>query len=317
MIRENNLIDSFQVADQLRIFLSEGKIDIYCPFISQDTLVSLYDVNEEIRRITVRWRKEDFESGVADLDLYRFCKDRAIQLYINHRIHLKAILKDNDSVFFGSANLTDQGINLNEVENFNFELSYIKENLQLIELSYFESIIQDSIYVDDEIFNSIQRQLGEVVHSDKEKFDLPDSKYYYISQLPITYNPLDLFNYYKANITHKDNIYFDCALHDLSIYKVTGASNLEEFKAKLFNSFINHPFILNLIGHLSDDGYLYFGAVKQWIQENCLDTPVPRRKELTETVQTLYNWIDVLGSEYFIVDRPRHSQRIRIIKEIF
>ena len=42
--------------------------------------------------------------------------------------------------------------------------------------------------------------------------------------------------------------------------------------------------------------------------------PLPRRWELTENVQTLYDWFEKLGDGKYVVDIPgAHSQRIRKI----
>ena len=52
--------------------------------------------------------------------------------------------------------------------------------------------------------------------------------------------------------------------------------------------------------------------MKEWVQDNCTDVPVPSRRELTGNVQVLLEWFVALGDGRYVVDVPgAHSQRIR------
>jgi hypothetical protein len=58
-----------------------------------------------------------------------------------------------------------------------------------------------------------------------------------------------------------------------------------------------------------------FGGVKQWIQENCTDVPVPSRRELSGNIQVLYKWIVGLSDGKYEVNIPgEHSEVISKIK---
>ena len=51
----------------------------------------------------------------------------------------------------------------------------------------------------------------------------------------------------------------------------------------LKKKFFEHPFIQRIAQFLTPCGQ--FGEIKQWIQDNCTDVPIPSRRELTGNVQ--------------------------------
>jgi hypothetical protein len=62
------------------------------------------------------------------------------------------------------------------------------------------------------------------------------------------------------------------------------------------------------------NGDIYFGAAKEWIHKNCTNVPLPRKWEITESIQILYRWIVELGNGKYAVDRPSYSERLFVVK---
>src|SRR5690554_5808014 len=91
-------------------------------FLAESTTVTLFTAylkvseleklnrEEKIRRIIVRWEIKDLCLGVSDLELYDYCREKKISMYRNTRLHLKTFLNEKNSIFFGSANVTNRGI---------------------------------------------------------------------------------------------------------------------------------------------------------------------------------------------------------------
>ena len=88
--------------------------------------------------------------------------------------------------------------------------------------------------------------------------------------------------------------------------------NYSEFRNQLSFSFFNQEFVKSFLKNLELNGEIYFGSAKEWIHKNCEDVPLPRRWEITKNIQILYRWIVDLGNGKFEVDRPNHSERLRI-----
>ena len=102
----------------------------------------------------------------------------------------------------------------------------------------------------------------------------------------------------------------DAAVHDLALYGVDLGLDREAMLQQVRSGFKAHPFVAALLASVDERG-MRFGAIKAWIQSNCEDVPAPRRRELTDTVQTLLEWINQLLPEDFELLRPRHSQLLR------
>jgi len=312
----NTLINSNRIKSSYFNFIKYNNIEIFCPFITCKVVEKIIEKSANISRIITRWRLSDFQQGYADLELYNLCQENRINLYINPRVHLKATIRNRINVFVSSANLTNSGLNFVSEDSHNYELSSIINVNGIQDLIYFEKIVQDSIYVNEEVFKIIKKGVEDLennIITEPEDVSFMADNAYYISQLPQSATPSLLYEYYNDSVEKYLREDYDCAIHDLSIYNVSEGLTYHKFKDELAESFFNHPFISGLIGEVKKDGYIYFGRVKLWIQNNCLDVPVPNRRELTENTQVLYKWIEELGEGKYEVDRPNHSQRIKII----
>ena len=57
---------------------------------------------------------------------------------------------------------------------------------------------------------------------------------------------------------------------------------------------------------------LYFGNLTQRLHSALLDDPGPRRSEVKTLLQQLLAWIEFAEVPGIVIDRPRHSQRVRL-----
>lgn len=313
----NTLISSDEIQNAYLSYVEENSIEIFCPFIKYDTLKTILDHNPSISRIISRWDPREIINGASDIEVYEICKNHGIDFYINKRIHLKATIKERDFVFHTSANLTSKGLNLTSSDYSNHELSTILKLQDLNDLVVFEEIVQNSIYVTDEVYRMMKKFLTETDYRVNEKDPFPEfenMKKFYISQLPASEDINTLFDVYSNKAKEHSEIDINCAVHDLAVYKIEKGLEYDKFINELRRVFFNHPFINGLMTELETEGFIYFGKVKEWLQKNCKDVPVPNRRELTDVTQILYKWVEVLGKGMYEVDRPRHSQRIRVLK---
>jgi len=312
----NTLISSANIKNSYFDFLSKQDIEIFCPFIKYDTFKAILEHNPTISRVISRWDPHEIVQGASDIEVYKLCKEHGIDFYINKRIHLKATIKSKDSVFHSSANLSSRGLNHNSSINYNHELSTILKLQGIKDLVIFEGIVQESIFVTDEVYEMMADFLTDVDYRVNEKDPFPkfeEMKQFYISQLPTSMDLNTLFEIYSDRTDKISETEINCAVHDLAIYNIEEGLDYSNFIKALENSFFIHPFINGLMTEVETEGFIYFGRVKQWLQDNCQDVPVPKRRELTETTQVLYKWIEVLGGEKYEIDRPNHSQRIKVL----
>src|SRR5437660_373850 len=74
-------------------------------------------------------------------------------------------------------------------------------------------------------------------------------------------------------------------------------------------SFRDSAFVQAFLRHLSSVSSLRFGAVTDWIHQNCEDVPLPYRSEVKQQVRILYDWLAKFVPQVRW-DRPNYSQVI-------
>jgi hypothetical protein len=62
------------------------------------------------------------------------------------------------------------------------------------------------------------------------------------------------------------------------------------------------------------DTEVYFGKATALLHDQLFDDPKPYRQEVKSLLVNLLSWIDGLGIEEILIDRPNHSQRITLRK---
>ncbi|MEO9257152.1 MAG: hypothetical protein ABI207_02150 [Crocinitomicaceae bacterium] len=198
--------------------------------------------------------------------------------------------------------------------NYNYEIGTLVDDFDIDDKLYLNIIESDSTLITNNIYNQFKEQLPkkkkEFPNEDEFSFKIeaPD-KNFLISSLPMTYSVETLYRIYEDK-EYISDIELNCVLHDLAIYKIPLGLESAEFRNRLNESFINHPFIKAFLENVNATGEIYFGTAKEWIYSNCADVPTPRKWEITESIQILYKWIVKLGEGKYDIDRPNHSERL-------
>lgn len=291
---------------------------LFVPYIKTTVLKKLVDDLDSKIVIVTTWKTIDLLSGISELDLYPFCKTRRITLYINNKIHLKIYSSNLDNMILSTANISERG--LEDIPNANFECATYIDNLSNEDRLYFAQIQKNARHVNEELYQSLLKWYNDQewkmsVIDEFDKIVSPiERDDFLISSLPMSKDVETLEEaYFRINQglpASADNEIRDCAFHDLANYKLSPGLSREEFRKQLKNSFFSHPFIKRINELIVPE--VYFGKLKEWVQANCTDVPVPSRRELTGNVQVLLKWFEILGDGKYVVDVPgSHSQRLR------
>ena len=319
---EHDLIQP-PLLDEIKKYLNQiknnEKIHLFVPYIKTKSLEKLIDgINNEIIIVT-NWKENNFLTGSAELSLYPFCNEKGIKLYNNEKIHLKVYSINLDSMILATGNISQRGL----MPNGNLELGTLIEKISHKDRQFFEQIIQDSQIIDEELYRSREKYLEEnppfkeLIEPITVEKDPKDE--FLISALPMTRNIAILKNSYdKLNRNmpaSNDQEINGCVDADLENYGIPLQLSPDEFEKLLKKKFFEHPFIQRIAQFLTPCGQ--FGEIKQWIQDNCADVPIPSRRELTGNVQVLLEWFVKLGDGTYEMDVPgAHSQRLcKIIPE--
>lgn len=109
----NDLLES-PLFDKIKSYLEKFKkneqIFLYTPYIQTKIFAQLVkNIPNKIIIIT-SWKPNDLLSGSSELELYPFCKENKITLYVNDKIHLKVYSVNLESAIITSGNISNRGL---------------------------------------------------------------------------------------------------------------------------------------------------------------------------------------------------------------
>ena len=294
---------------------SNDTLFLFVPYIKTDVLENLLEGISNKMVIVTTWEPGDIQVESSELSLYPFCQSRNIALYVSQGLHLKAYPVGLSSAILATGNVSRRGL----LPSGNYEAA-TKLDLTVNDQIFFRRILRKARLVDDAMYGEL------VAWSEANCTNLPDlptlsgvispqgKDDFSVSALPMTQSVDELVAGYRmisaGRRPPEDSETTACIIHDLVNYDIDPGLGDEEFVQNLTATFFAHPFIQRIDEFISPEAY--FGRIKEWIQDNCTDVPVPSRRELTGNVQVLLEWFVALGGGSYMVDVPgRHSQRIR------
>jgi len=310
--------------NRIRSYLTNAKKDeeifIFVPYIKTKILDELLEGIENKITVITTWHINDLIRGSSELELYDFCKKRGIYLYINLDIHLKVYSVNLNTGIIASGNISDRGL----MKEDKFEAGIISGKFSIEDRLYLQNIKNKAEFVNEQVFQKYLKRFEECkekahpINDFKDPPSIPKKEDFLISALPMTKNIDELIEgYLKMNsqkVPSGNQEIMDCIYHDLGNYNIEQGLSKEEFIAKLKVEFFAHPFTQKIDEFIDPEAY--FGRVKEWIQNNCTNVPIPSRRELTGNVQVLYEWFVKLGDGKYAMDTPNHSQRLYKVAEI-
>jgi hypothetical protein len=296
------------------------QIFIFVPYIKTKILEELLEGIQNPITVITTWHINDLINGSSELELYEFCKHKGIFLYINQNIHLKVYSVNLTTGVIASGNVSTRGL----MKDDRFEAGIISGKFSNKDRMYLENIKNNAEFVDEKVFQKYLKRFDECkekahpINDFKDPIITPKEDDFLISSLPMTKNINELIKGYEKINSHQtpsDNQETaDCIYHDISNYKIESGLSKDEFIEKLKIEFFAHPFTKKIDEFIDPEAY--FGRIKEWVQDNCTNVPIPSRRELTGNVQVLYDWFVELGDGKYAVDRPNHSERLYKVKEI-
>jgi hypothetical protein len=308
------LLSGFNLFDKCKEFTTTNdEITVFSPYIKTQQIRKLNELRS-IKRIVVRWEIRDLCLGVSDLDLYDYCSENNIALYRNTRIHLKVLWNHKSDLIFGSANITNRGVG--ESGEFNYELAGANTFNNIETHNYLNKIIFDSEYVDQSLYNEINKLVSmtelpvlnyPILDTNKK---LVDS--FLISQLPMTESPTNLFENIN-DLTDLNEEEYRTISHDMVLFNLKSNMTEAEFYVHLSNKFNHHPFVIKFKDFVKSrpNSSIHYGGCVTWIQENTTTVPTPRSWEMKKQfiINNLYRWVCFFDLEFsFEVPIGGHSQ---------
>jgi hypothetical protein len=248
------------------------------------------------KTLLVRFRLEDIISGSTDMEIFDFCRSNNWRVFINFDLHSKILVFDRQRVNIGSANVTSSGLGLNGKQNIE---SIATINATTEEMNKIGKLIESSKELDETMY--------EIMREDISKLDLPlsQSKFYWNEDIQEKFST-SVDYLWTADLLFSHSPQEICK-HDLEILELSEPYSLSDIRRQ----FIRSKPCRWLKSAAKDE--IYYGELTAKLHDSLMDDPKPYRRNVKILLSDLLNWLEELNIEDIVIDRPNHSQRIRVI----
>tara|TARA_B100001142_G_scaffold321629_1_gene368612 strand:- start:690 stop:1643 length:954 start_codon:yes stop_codon:yes gene_type:complete len=316
----DRLIESNNLKKKLKKYLNNKskRTIIICPFITNSTLDEILENhNNGDVVIVTSWRIDHLKNGVSNIELYNLTVKRKWHLYINNLLHLKLYSNDLEDGWIGSANITSKALMDNKDSNIEglMRIDRLKRNDRIL----IEGLFINSTFVTEKIYQKYKKYMEGIeismpVISDSLMIDdLKNENDFLITKLPLIESPSRLYELFVNLVEPNDSAEYEDLIHDCGLYGISDYADKDDFINQLSMKFFEQPFILKFLSRISYEE-MRFGAIKEWLQNECTTMPTPHRKELTYITQNLIKWITELNPDKYEIIRPKYSEIIRMKK---
>lgn len=305
------LIDGRAAAEWLLSKANETPlgVSLCSAFLRSEAMKALYssESNAPRGRILARWRLDDLLSGASDLDAYPLAKSLGFKFFIRQDFHGKVFSIPGSGIVVGSANATLSGFGLKELSNSEICTLVPDSNSNQALL---DEIFDGAIELTDALFVEISKVVGEAIVSKADKQEWPSDLMDKL-QTPEFSGRL-LFSECFVSVPALDQRGFITGLDERDLHLLgLREENLNllalerAFKATRIFRWLVHAL-------RSSNGELYFGSLSESLHNTLLDDPVVYRRDVKIVLQTLLEWCQLFEGVGVVIDRPNHSQRVRI-----
>ena len=284
-------------------------VSLCSAFLRSDALKVLYTLDSDAPRgrILARWRLGDLLSGASDLDAYPLAKRLGFKFFIRQDFHGKVFAIPGIGIVVGSANATLSGFGLKESSNSEICTLVPDSNSNQTLL---DEIFNDAIELTDALFEEISTVVREVFVSKVEKQEWPSDLMDKLHSPEFSGRLLFSECFVSIPVLEQGDFFTGLDERDLHLLGVKEA-NLDllalelAFKATRIFRWLVHTL-------KSSNGEMYFGTLSESLHNTLLDDPVVYRRDVKIVLQTLLQWCQLLDGVGVVVDRPNHSQRVRL-----
>lgn len=252
------------------------------------------------KKLMVRFLLSDILNGATDFELYDYCKANGWQMYVRFDLHAKTFIFDRKRCILGSANLTSKGLGLSL--HGNYELSSFA-TVDDSDLKKIDTLFDNAILMTDELYAEMKSDYG-IAHNHQAPF----KTFKWNTSIEQKFNPkFDLLFTYDFPSTPAPNF---SDVNTFEFLEIGYIPSQEELK-QAFRWSKAYLWLQNYISSCPEKAS-YFGGVTEALHDTFVNDPKPYRKEVKDLLANLLGWIQALNMEDIAIDRPNHSQRIKL-----
>ncbi|MBE0448144.1 MAG: phospholipase D family protein [Actinobacteria bacterium] len=301
-----NLLSAEQVKSELENEFSTAQqiiiISAYITMPAVDWLIT--SISRNCQHVDVfivaRVTPVDVISGSTSLKALRACLDRGYNVYILHSLHAKIYLVDKKTMYVGSSNFTSNGLKIFGEGNLEALLQVMPNDK---DMEFIDNILRVSIQIDiasltkmEDFVASYEQKPGDEIPYKWPVYISPSTDGLWVSDFPL----LRLGDYVNSNDSHNE------------FSRILLTQKTAEKKELLRKTRI-YSWLIDTLR--SEESYeCYYGKLSKIIHDALQDDPAPYRKDVKQLLSNLLEFIEMVSLEEIVVDRPNHSQRLRLIE---
>ena len=299
------LLFSDEIKNQLEVQLRQTTNDIhivsaYCKKSAIQFVEKCIENPMQSKKLMVRFAYDDIINGASDLEVYDFCRNNGWKLYMRLDLHAKTYIFDKMRCIIGSANLTSRGISI--IDNANYEIALLT-SVSDDEMFRIESLFENAVLITDEMYDLMKECI-------KKRNDKVQASSDWSDKILSLFNPKIevLFTYDFPNCSS-----LSCLKKDSLDFLALSPGWTTETVKEAFVKCNAYRWLKSVLEQKPNRG-IYYGELSSLIHNAIINDPKPYRKDVKELQSNLLNWIIELDIQEIKIERPNHSQFIKLVK---
>ena len=250
------------------------------------------------KKLLVRFLPGDIINGATDLDLFEYCRINGWELYIRFDLHAKTYIFDKKRYILGSGNLTNRGLGLNCLGNYELaDFSQIEGD----DLKKVDALFASAVLMTDELYDSMKEDISNFTHeSISETRSLSWNKNISDRFIPDT---SVLFTYDFPQVPAPSS-----EIQEYEFLELSGNVDKERIK-QAFRWSKAFTWLYKTVSE-KENKECYFGELSAKLHNALINDPKPYRKEVKDLLANLLGWISYFDFDFIKIDIPKHSQRV-------
>jgi hypothetical protein len=274
-------------------------ISAFCKENVVDFIEKRLNKNVKTKKLLVRFTLDDILTKVTDFSLYNYCKNNKWDMFIQFNLHAKTYIFDKKRCIIGSANLTNRGTGISTYSNI--EISSL-DNIEESDMVKIDNLFDRSIKMTDKIYELMIENVNSIQDDEIDRIITWNNKILsFFDETIVALFPFELpLKEYHENIDNTSTDFIDI-----------GNINDKELIKELFRSCKAYNWIKQVL-QTQEAHEIYFGNLTAKLHEIMVAEPPAYRKDVKTLLANLLTWIENLASDEIVIDRPNHSERIRL-----
>ncbi|MBT3511052.1 MAG: NgoFVII family restriction endonuclease [Nitrospina sp.] len=254
-----------------------------------------------------RFSPNDLSMGSSDTASIRLALSKGWTVKCLSVLHAKIYLCDRNAMFVGSANLTTNGLKIYGSGNLEacVEVSPIEDNIKFVKKINAEA---------QPITIEVLEKMEAFIDKNPTITNRVETSSIWPEDILPREDSIWVYDFPWANLSEPERTTEQSLKHDIEALGIVDSSNKTEAAIAFQGTKVFHWLLKKL--KESDSRETYFGNLTAALHNDLNDDPTPYRRDVKNLLSNLLSYCQKYTQELIVIDRPSHSQRIKLISEV-